>query len=42
MFESLDDSRKKDLPRYPRWYKPVVLVCALLTMLVSIIHLLRA
>ena len=43
MFEFLGDHFKRhlNLPRYPRWYRPVTFTIATLTLLWSIIHLIR-
>lgn len=43
MFELLGDhlKRRLNLPRYPRWYRPVTFAIALLALLWSVIHLIR-
>ena len=42
MFESLDDHFKKGPPIYPKWHKPVFAIISIITLLVSIIQLLRS
>jgi len=42
LFESLDDHFKKGLPSYPKWHKPVFRIISIVTLLVSIIKLLRS